>query len=89
MIYTLQHDVNSPTFSVEGGPVVIDDYVYIGPRAIILPNVHIGIGAVVAAGAVVTHDVAPYAIVGGVPARFLHERPHDLDYKPDFAMPFQ
>jgi acetyltransferase-like isoleucine patch superfamily enzyme len=89
MIYTLQHDIDSPTFATTGGPVVIEDYVYIGPRAIILPNVHIGCGAVVAAGAVVTHNVPPYAVVGGVPARFLHERRHDLNYWPDFAMPFQ
>ena len=89
MIYTLQHDIASPTFDVMGGPVTIEDYVYLGPRVIILPNVRIGYGAVVAAGAVVTKDVPPYAVVGGVPARYLHERSHDLDYRPDFAMPFQ
>lgn len=89
MIYTMQHNIDSPGFEAVGGPVVIEDYVYIGPRAIILPNVHIGYGAVVAAGAVVTGDVAPYAVVGGVPAKFLRERSHDLDYRPDFAMPFQ
>lgn len=89
MIYTLQHDIESPTFDVVGGPVMIEDYVYIGPRAIILPNVRIGKGAVVAAGAVVTKDVPPFAIVGGVPAQFIRERSHDLNYRPDFAMPFQ
>jgi len=89
MIYTLQHDIDSPTFEVTGGPVMIGDYVYIGPRAIILPNVRIGIGAVVAAGAVVTSDVPDYAVVGGIPARFIRERRHDLNYHPDFAMPFQ
>lgn len=89
MIYTLQHDIESPTFEATGGPVVIEDYVYIGPRAIILPNVRIGCGAVVAAGAVVTRDVPDYAVVGGVPARYLHERNHNLEYHPDFAMPFQ
>src|SRR6266542_2708597 len=57
MIYTLQHDIDSPSFDVTGGPVNIEDYVYIGPRAIILPNVRIGYGAVIAAGAVVTKDV--------------------------------
>jgi acetyltransferase-like isoleucine patch superfamily enzyme len=89
MIYTLQHDIDSPTFSVTGGPVVIEDYVYLGPRVIVLPNVRIGYAAVVGAGAVVTSDVGPYAVVGGVPARFLRERSHDLNYRPDFAMPFQ
>jgi acetyltransferase-like isoleucine patch superfamily enzyme len=89
MIYTLQHDIDSQTFDIIGGPVIIEDYVYIGPRVIILPNVRIGRGAVVAAGAVVTQDVPVYAVVGGVPARFIRERRHDLDYRPDFAMPFQ
>ena len=89
MIYTLQHDIHSPGFAVVGAPVLIEDYVYLGPRAIVLPGVHIGEGAVVAAGAVVTNDVPPYTVVGGVPARIIGERPRDLDYRPDFAMPFQ
>lgn len=89
MIYTLQHDMESPSFGLSGGPVVIEDYVYIGPRAIILPNVHIGYGAVVAAGSVVTKDVPDFAMVGGVPARVIKARRHDLDYKPNFEMPFQ
>jgi len=89
MIYTLQHDMESPSFDAVGAPVIIEDYVYIGPRAIILPGVRIGYGAVVGAGAVVTKDVPPYAVVGGFPAKFIHERNHDLDYTPDFAMPFQ
>jgi maltose O-acetyltransferase len=89
MIYTLQHDIDSPSFGIAGGPVRIEDYVYIGPRAIILPNVRIGRGAVIGAGAVVTQDVSEYAVVAGVPARFIRERSHELDYRPDFAMPFQ
>jgi maltose O-acetyltransferase len=89
MIYTLQHDIDSPSFIVTGGPVTIEDYVYIGPRAIILPNVRIGRGAVIGAGAVVTQDVSEYAVVAGVPARFIRERSRELDYRPDFAMPFQ
>ena len=89
LIYTLQHDIDSPTFAAAGGPVAIGDYVYIGPRAIILPNVKIGTGAVIAAGAVVTKDVAEYTVVGGVPAHPLRVRPRNLDYKPDVAIPFQ
>jgi maltose O-acetyltransferase len=89
MIYTLQHDVDSPSFGVMGGPVIIEDYVYLGPRVIVLPSVRISYGAVVAAGAVVTSDVPPFAVVGGVPAQYLRERSHDLDYRPDFTMPFQ
>jgi len=58
--------------------VVIEDDVWIGTRAIILHGVTIGRGAVVAAGAVVTRDVPPYAIVGGVPARIIRFR-WDID----------
>ena len=88
-IYTLEHDPDSPTFDVKGGPVTIDDYAYIGARVVILPGVHVGYGAVVATGAVVTRNVPPYHIVGGVPAKFIRERNRDLHYKLDFALPFQ
>lgn len=52
-------------------PVVIEDRVLIGANAVILEGVHVGSDAVVAAGAVVTQDVPPRAVVGGVPAKFL------------------
>lgn len=74
MIYSQEHDLSAPDFRATGAPVVIGDYVFIGPRAIILPGVHIGDGAVVAAGAVVTKDVDKFAIVGGVPAKIIGER---------------
>lgn len=82
MIYNSQHDVNDGDFKAITAPVVIEDYVFIGPRAIILPNVTIGKGAVIAAGAVVTKDVPQFAIVGGVPAQIIGERKNkDLNYK--------
>jgi maltose O-acetyltransferase len=55
--------------------VVIEEGVWIGARATILPGVIIGRGAIIAAGAVVNHDVAPYTIVGGVPAEYINDRP--------------
>lgn len=65
MIWTAHHDYNDVHFGVRGGEVVIGDYCWICARAIILPNVKIGEGAVVAAGAVVTKDVEPWSVVGG------------------------
>jgi galactoside O-acetyltransferase len=51
------------------GEITIEDDVWIAANAVILPDVRVGKGAIVAAGAVVTKDVAPFTIVGGVPAR--------------------
>ncbi|MBI4064976.1 acyltransferase [Candidatus Gottesmanbacteria bacterium] len=88
-IYTMQHDIDSTDFREVEGDVVIDDYVVIGTRATILSGVHIGKGAVVASGAVVTHDVEPYSIVGGVPAKHIRYRHKDLGYTLKFARLFQ
>ena len=60
--------------AISKGDIIIDDDVWIGENAIILSGVHIGQGAVVAAGAVVTKDVPPYAVVGGVPAKIIKYR---------------
>lgn len=82
MIYNSEHDINDLNFKAITAKVIIEDYVFIGPRAIILPGVKIGRGAVIAAGAVVTKDVPPYAIVGGVPAKIIGERRNkNLNYK--------
>lgn len=56
------------------GDIVIGNDVWIGYEAVILSGVHIGDGAVIAARAVVTKDVPPYAIVGGIPAREIKKR---------------
>lgn len=78
MIYNSEHNVHDNNFSVMENvteePVIIKDYVFIGPRVIILPGVTLGKGSVVGAGAVVTKDVPDFAIVGGVPAKIIGER---------------
>lgn len=58
-------------------PVNIGNDVWIGQNVVILPGVTIHDGAVLAAGAVVTHDVPPYTIVGGVPAKTIKKRYSD------------
>lgn len=78
--WTLQHDKDSPTFETSGGPIHIGNRAWISFRATILPNVTIGEGAIVAAGAVVTKDVAPYSIVGGIPAKQIGERNPEVNY---------
>ncbi len=74
MIYNAEHDVNDEKFKAIIAPVEIGDFVFIGPRAIILPGVKIGRGAVVGAGAVVTKNVGEFEIVGGVPAKVIGTR---------------
>lgn len=83
MIYNAEHNVHSSNFTKATlGKVEIEDYVFIGPRAIILPGVKIGKGAVVGAGAVVTKDVEELSIVGGVPAKEIGKREEaSLNYK--------
>jgi len=80
MIWTLHHDYNSPDFAAVGKETIIEDYVWICSRSIILPGVHIGKGAVVAAGAVVHKDVPAYSVVGGVPAKHIATRNQNLSY---------
>lgn len=90
MIYNSQHDVHSENFHAVEKPVIIEDYVFVGPRVIVQPGVTIGKGAVVAAGAVVTKNVLPMTIVGGVPAVFIGKRKvKDLHYKLERARWFR
>ena len=67
-------DYNDVHFFFFLAPVTIGDYAWICSRSIIMPGVTIGEGAVVASGAIVTHDVAPYTVVGGIPARVIGMR---------------
>lgn len=87
-IWSLHHDVNSPDFSVVGGKVEIGDRAWLCSRCTVLPGVRIGEGAVVASGAVVAKDVAPFTIVGGLPAKEIGRRTENLTYQLDKGLPF-
>ena len=91
-ISTYPYKVNVLGEALEGvakGDIIVEDDVWIGLGATILSGVRIGQGAVIAAGAVVSKDVPPYAIVAGTPAKTLKNRVSDdvisflmtLDYK--------
>ena len=74
MFWTSQHDLNDPTFAAIEEKIIVEDYVFIGPRSILLPGVTIGYGSIVAAGSVVTKSVAPHTVVAGVPAAKIKDR---------------
>lgn len=79
-ILSQEHNVQSPRLETTLAEVVIEDYAWLATNVTILPGVTVGHGAVIAAGAVVTKDVSPYAIVGGVPARPIGKRPENFAY---------
>ena len=81
LIQTLTHDPQNRDFVCLVLPVVIEDDVWVGARAIILPGVRLGRGCVVGAGAVVTKNVPDYVIVAGCPAKIIGERSRELNYK--------
>lgn len=83
-VLTLGHHPQSPEFADLGGAVTIGSRAWVAYRAIILPGVNIGEGAIVAAGAVVSRDVEPYTIVAGSPARAVGKRNRELTYELDF-----
>ena len=88
VVLTTQHSWRAPGFPLESKPVVIEDHVWIGMRAVVLPGTTLGRGAVVAAGAVVSGHVPPLAVVAGVPARQVAERPVEaLAYALDAPLP--
>ncbi len=86
IIWTLHHDMNAVDFHTTGAHTIIEDYVWICSRAILTPGVHIGKGAVIASGAVVTHDIPPYEVWGGVPAKKIGERSKELEYNAYFPI---
>ena len=77
-IWTLDHDPNSNDHAARARPVTVGDYAWLSSGSTILPGVNLGKGCVVASGAIVTRDVAPWTIVAGIPARPIGERRQDL-----------
>lgn len=73
-IWTAQHDWNAPDFDYVSAPVTVGDHAWLSTRVTVLPGARIGEGAVVAAGAVVTKDLEPWGLYGGVPARRIGDR---------------
>ena len=80
-LMSAKHRTDDPGFVAEFEPIVVGDRAWIALGATVLGGVTIGEGAVAAAGAVVSRDVEPYTIVGGVPARPIGERTRELDYE--------
>lgn len=88
-ILTLGHDYNRADFSLKGLPVVIEDDVWIGIRAVVMPGVTLGRGSVIAANATVTRDTEPWGVYVGNPARKIGERRQQaydsIYYRPYFG----
>ena len=73
-ICTASHDIASKSKPLVFKPVCIGSFSWVCARAIVLPGVTVGEGAVAGAGAVVTKDVAPWTVVGGSPAKVIGKR---------------
>ena len=79
-LITGSHDIDDPEFTADFLPIHIGHHCWIGTGAIVLQGVKIGDGAVVAAGSVVTKDVEPWTVVGGVPAKKIRDRKEACEY---------
>jgi maltose O-acetyltransferase len=83
-LLSLTHDVNSPGFNAVPKPASLGNRVWLGARALVLPGVAMGEGAVAGAGAVVAKSCGAFEIVAGVPATKIGERSRDLRYALDY-----
>ncbi|MDE1192047.1 MAG: acyltransferase [Arachidicoccus sp.] len=87
-IFTAEHDPHDDYHNIKFGDVIIEDHVWIASRVTVLPGVTIGRGSVIAAGAIVTKDVPPMSIAGGIPAKVLGQRKSELKYNLRFNPKF-
>ena len=69
-----QPDVPFVDLPAQSKKIIIEDNVWVGANTTIIGGVRVGTGSIIGAGAVVTHDVEPYSVVGGVPARLIRKR---------------
>ena len=83
-IFTAGHNIDGCLFDGFEKPCKIDDYLWLGTRSMVMPGVSIGRGAIILAGSIVTKDVKPMSIVGGIPAKELGLRNIDLSYELDW-----
>jgi acetyltransferase-like isoleucine patch superfamily enzyme len=88
-IFTFSHEVNSPQFVSFNKPVIIDDYVWIGARAIVLPGIHLGKGSVLGAASTATKDIPAFSIFAGAPAKEIGKRSELLEYTLNYSPYFQ
>ncbi len=89
IILTADHDELFDIAQPRDKMVILHDYVWIGTRAMILPGTVIAFGAVVAASATVTKDVATCNVVAGIPAKFIKMRANNFDYSGKYRRLFQ
>ena len=84
------HDIQDGIgFSGSIKPITVEDYVWLCTRCTVLAGVTVGKGAVIAAGAVVTKTVEPYAVMAGVPAKKIGERNPELIYNLVYSVSWQ
>jgi acetyltransferase-like isoleucine patch superfamily enzyme len=83
-VLTATHVPDDASFAARLAPVHLHRRCWIGMRALVMPGITVGEGAIIGAGAVVTSDVDPYTIVGGVPAKILRRRREPMSYQLDW-----
>jgi acetyltransferase-like isoleucine patch superfamily enzyme len=87
-ILTAGHDIESPYFDYFEKPVVVGDHAVLFAKVMLMPGATVGEGAVILSNAVVSGDVPPFSVYGGVPARFIRERNRNLYYAISYKFPF-
>lgn len=88
-IFSSSHYKDSPIFEAYTKPIVIEDYVWIGARAMVLPGVRIGKGAILGAASTATKNIEEYAVCVGSPAKQIGKRTEILSYELKYVPYFQ